>query len=171
MEATIVVEYLPRNPQCRRYHMNAPAPKWPAGSVKVPLLEGDETTLKNGGDTLTALVRRIVEIDGVAKNILIGSYELWISIGRAFDWSEVEPKILAAIQEVVFPDRGVTLMGDGFHASLSELPAGTAVEGSPDADPSASATATTDLPSDNGDENDPGVVERMSTLHAERHID
>ncbi len=58
---------------------------------------GDER--EKAGETAEKLLQRIYELHGV-EEVKIEMYEVRVTIGKAFDWNDVQPSVLAVLKTV-----------------------------------------------------------------------
>jgi hypothetical protein len=66
-------------------------------NFRFPLIQEDEDKLTNAGDDVAAIVRRLDDVAGLT-DIDCQAYVLMVSKALVFDWRELLPRVLVAIE-------------------------------------------------------------------------
>ncbi len=86
------------NPHLRAYHVNWKISQRPTVRFDRPLGESQEERLANLGEAGATVVREVLAAVGTTE-VIISPSEIVVSKGPAFDWTEMEPTILASLKK------------------------------------------------------------------------
>lgn len=89
------MEEISTNENCRIYHHRAKGSVW--GSYEVGVEYWSPHTPGNDRAELPAFARLLTAIPGVSS-LLIRPYEVYVSKGHAFEWSEIHDKVCEIIR-------------------------------------------------------------------------
>jgi len=88
----------------RTFHFNVEISQSKFQDFWRPLDESSDEYLKIVGKPGSALIRAAIQMDGVAR-VYIRPYELQIRKGEAFEWEDIEAKIIEVLTKI-FSERG-----------------------------------------------------------------
>lgn len=125
IEPRIKVQICP-HPDVRSYHLTTEISKHSLRIFQRPLSSNkDLKDLEEVGELGTLLLREVFAIPGVSR-VFIAPYELTVTKGSAFEWSEIEPDILEALKKRF---KGTYQAEGAIHTPLSDTsPASSDIE-------------------------------------------
>jgi len=88
------------NPHFRVYHVNEAISDFPIQHFLIPLQDYHEEDLQEVGDAGATLVKEVAFIEGV-EEIFVEPYQLSVVIAETFDWKDIEPSVVGALERAL----------------------------------------------------------------------